>query len=165
MAIKLDWTSELSDMDDELQIEQWIDKLEQLLQLACQTAHIDSGTVSLSFVDDETIRKLNKQYRQVDHATDVLSFAMTENEDEMFSQPNGVNAAANMERLLGDVVIAVPTALEQSKAYGHSLEREIGFLFVHGLLHLIGYDHHDEAAEEEMFSLQEEILHRAGLER
>lgn len=167
MAIRLEWTCELSDAYEQAVMERWIGKLEQLLQLASQTANIESGTVSLSFVDEDAIRQLNKRYRGVDHATDVLSFAMEEGDDgeDIEDVAAWHSIDEDMERMLGDIVISLPTAQEQSELYGHSLEREIGFLFVHGFLHLIGYDHQDEASEEEMFNLQEEILEQAGLER
>lgn len=159
MAIRLDWASELPQNSDFS--EHWIGKLEQLLQLAADTERVSSGVVSLSFVDDATIQKLNKEYRGIDHPTDVLSFAMEDEHDD----EEIIHDDEEIEQMLGDIVISVPTAKEQSVAYGHSLEREIGFLFVHGFLHLIGYDHQDEVAEDAMFTLQETILQKAGLVR
>lgn len=164
MAIRLDWTSELAEPEFS---EQWIGKLEQLLQLAAKTENVPTGVVSLSFVDDAAIQLLNQEYRGIDHPTDVLSFAMEDDDDEELAQDSVQSShdGSQPERLLGDIVISIPRAKEQSLTYGHTLEREIGFLFVHGFLHLIGYDHYDEAAEDAMFALQEQILQQAGLLR
>lgn len=137
----------------------WIAGLEQLLAFAGEAEGIHEGEVSLSFVDDETIRELNRDYRGIDSPTDVLSFPMFEDEAERIA------AQEEGSLLWGDIIISVPTAKRQSEEYGHSLEREIGFLFVHGFLHLLGYDHETEEQEKEMFALQEHILQRAGLKR
>lgn len=108
------------------------------------------------FVDNDKIQQINRDYRDIDKVTDVITFALMENQDEVFK---------GAERELGDVFICVERALEQAKDYGHSIEREIGFLSVHGYLHLIGYDHMNKEDEEVMFKLQEEILAKAKLER
>lgn len=161
MAVRLDWTSDVSELDLN---EEWIAQLEHLLQLAAEREHIEVGIVSLSFVDNEAIRELNKTYRGIDEPTDVLSFAMDDDDDadaEPFHMPEQLLA----EPLLGDVIISVPKALEQAERYGHSLQREIGFLFVHGFLHIIGHDHDNEEREQAMFTLQEHILQQAGLVR
>jgi probable rRNA maturation factor len=86
-------------------------------------------------------------------------------ESEETGGPDELEPGQEYADLLGDIVISVPKAIAQSEEYGHSLERELGFLFVHGFLHLIGYDHQDEATEREMFELQERILLKAGLTR
>ena len=174
-----------------------LEKLKELLRLAGELEQVDSGEVALSFVDDETIRQLNKDYRGIDKATDVLSFAMTEStEDELPIYYDDENLEdVELEQLqemselgqldggedtleefeeepenllaepLGDIVISIPKALAQAEEYGHSAEREIGFLFVHGFLHLIGYDHMTEEDEKIMFGKQEEILAKAGITR
>lgn len=156
MSVTLDWNNEQMEWNV---TEQWIDKLEELLQFAANMENVTAGIVSLSFVDDETIHQLNMQYRGIDRPTDVLSFAMQEIGAEESESP------AIDDELLGDIVISVPTAKLQSEEYGHSLEREIGFLFVHGFLHLIGYDHQDEDTEKAMFEKQELVLQKAGLSR
>jgi probable rRNA maturation factor len=117
----------------------------------------EKGEVSVSFVSDEEIHELNREYRGVDRPTDVLSFALDEGE----AFPTGDAE----QRMLGDIVISVPRAVEQASEYGHSTTREIAFLLVHGFLHLCGYDHEDEASEREMFGLQEEILDTLGIQR
>ena len=96
-----------------------------------------SAEVSVTFVDDDTIHQLNKQYRNIDRATDVLSFPLGEN--GVYDINNDTGA-----KLLGDIVISIPHAVDQADRYGHSLQREIGFLTVHSMLHLLGYDHLDE---------------------
>ena len=121
--------------------------------------------VSVMFTDDEEIHGLNRLHRGVDRPTDVLSFPLFEYdengdiiEDDLDFNPNG-------EMLLGDIVISMETASRQAQEYGHSFEREIGFLTVHSMLHLFGYDHMTPEDEEEMFGYQREILERMGLER
>lgn len=106
--------------------------------------------MSVSFVDDKTIRNINKDYRNIDKSTDVISFAMLDNEDLV------VHDNSNLD--LGDIFISVETAKQQAKSLNQSLNREILFLFIHGLLHLLGFDHKDLEAEKTMFKLQEEIL-------
>lgn len=157
MAATLVWSNEQDVLDVP---EQWMRILESLLDITAQTEHIPSGEVSLTFVDDEDIRQLNGQFRGIDEPTDVLSFPMLEDDIEMLDFDE-----SESDVLLGDIVISVPTALRQSEQYGHSIEREVGFLFVHGLLHLLGYDHEDEYAETQMFTKQEAILQKAGLVR
>jgi probable rRNA maturation factor len=159
VALTLEWNNE----QDFFKIAPTlIKKLEELLQLAGQQEEITTGEVALSFVTDEEIQQLNKEYRNLDQPTDVLSFAMQDiAEDELeIIYENEVEIEP-----LGDIIISIPRAIAQSEDYGHSVEREIGFLFVHGFLHLIGYDHENEEAELEMFVKQEQILQLAGLTR
>ena len=115
--------------------------------------------VSVSFVNDERIHELNKQYRDVDRPTDVLSFPMGENGEYDLNNETGAF-------ILGDIVISLETALKQASAYGHSLEREIGFLTVHSMLHLLGYDHEQDSLHERiMREKEEEILESLGISR
>ena len=108
--------------------------------------------VSVSFIDNEEIHKINKQYRKIDRPTDVISFAFLDNEDRAKEYASG------MPVILGDIYISLDKANEQAKEYGHSMKRELCFLFVHGLLHLLGYDHMKKEDEEIMFPLQDKIL-------
>ncbi len=116
-----------------------------------------SAEVSFSITDNAGIRQLNHEQRGIDRETDVLSFPMLETED-------GVLIVADEDVIedsvfLGDIVISLPKAEEQAIAYGHSLERELGFLTVHAMLHLLGYDHEEGPREEtEMFQKQEAVL-------
>ena len=109
--------------------------------------------VSVTLVDNEFIHNINRDYRHIDRPTDVISFAFLdgdENKDKVFQSEKMV--------VLGEIYISYDKAREQATAYGHSLDRELRFLFVHGLLHLLGYDHMKEEDEKIMFALQEEIL-------
>ena len=109
--------------------------------------------VSVSLVDNRYIHRINKKYRHIDRPTDVISFAFLDDGHQydkvLFSK--GVVA-------LGDIYISVEKAIEQAHEYGHSIERELSFLFVHGLLHLLGYDHMNKEDEQVMFALQDKIL-------
>jgi probable rRNA maturation factor len=165
MSLQLDWSNEQQSLEIP---ENWIAKLEQLLQLAGEAEGIADGEVSLTFTNDEEIHKLNLEYRGIDRPTDVLSFAMQEDgKDELgiIFEVESEDETDPISGMLGDIIISVDTAKAQSEEYGHSLEREIGFLFVHGFLHLIGYDHQDERSEAEMTAKQEAILNQAGLSR
>ncbi len=118
-----------------------------------------SAEVSVRFVDNETIHTLNAQYRNVDRETDVLSFPLGENGEYDVNLDTGA-------KILGDIVISVEKAVEQAKAYNHSLQREIGFLTVHSMLHLLGYDHEKGGIEEvHMREKEETVLTKIGLKR
>ena len=109
--------------------------------------------VSVTLVDNEFIHNLNRDYRHIDRPTDVISFAFldgNENKDRIFQSKEMV--------VLGEIYISFDKAREQAISYGHSLERELKFLFVHGILHLLGYDHMTPEDEKVMFALQDEIL-------
>lgn len=129
----------------------------ECIQRAAELEEVSNGEVSVTLVDDKVIQELNRRYREVDRPTDVLSFPM---EDD-FPFPDETESVP----LLGDVVISVERAVAQAQEYGHSLEREVGFLATHGFLHLLGYDHDDAEAETRMFSRQEEVLSSLGLSR
>ena len=119
--------------------------------------------ISVLLVDNETIRSLNRDYRNKDAATDVLSFPM---EEAMDGEPEPAVIGGPTERLLGDLVISVEMAVAQAAEYGHSVERELAFLSVHGLLHLLGYDHEpDVEAEAVMQAEEKRILSVLGIER
>lgn len=125
----------------------------------------DSFEISVMFVDDEEIRTLNNLHRNIDRSTDVLSFPMLEYDEDGKIIEEYADFNKSGELLLGDIVISLEHAEAQAEEYGHSLLREIGFLTVHSMLHLFGYDHMTDKDEKEMFSYQEEILKEAGLER
>lgn len=144
------------------------DKLKDLVTAAAKTAleHMafrQDAEISVMFTDNEGIRSLNAEHRGIDRATDVLSFPMLEYDEdgEVFDDPGDIED----ELCLGDIVISLERAAEQAEEYGHSFEREVGFLTVHSMLHLLGYDHMTEEEEKEMFGFQREILDEMGLER
>jgi len=114
--------------------------------------------VSISFVNNQEMRSLNKEYRNIDKETDVLSFPLVEFIEEKLNTEDEDAEYIEEEIALGDIVISMEKAVEQSEEYGHSFKRELAFLLVHGMLHLLGYDHDEEASEGEMFDKQEEIL-------
>ena len=113
------------------------------------------GDITILLADDEGMRGLNRAYRGIDHATDVLSFPFNEGEALLGFPGN----------YIGDIAISYPKARAQAEQYNHSLERELSFLTIHGVLHILGYDHGHDESEGDMFSLQEEILESAGLKR
>ena len=110
----------------------------------------DNFLVDVSIVNNEEIHQINRDYRHIDRPTDVISFAFFDDKDE--------KVVAGVPTSLGQILISYEKAEEQAKEYGHSLNREMSFLFVHGMLHLLGYDHMTEEDEKVMFSLQDEIL-------
>lgn len=120
--------------------------IKKLSQKVLELEEVDKE-VSIALVDNEYIKELNNKYRNKDEATDVLSFPQ-EDED-----------------LLGDIIISIPRAREQAEEYNHSLAREIGFLTVHGMFHLTGYDHHQQDEKEEMRAKEEEVLAQFNLTR
>lgn len=109
--------------------------------------------VDVSLVDEETIHQINRDYRNVDRVTDVISFAFEDDDSEL-----GRILGEDVPRMLGEIFICIPRAIEQAKEIGNTTDRELCFLFVHGLLHLLGYDHMKKGDEDVMFPLQETIL-------
>ncbi|RYM05314.1 rRNA maturation RNase YbeY [Sporolactobacillus sp. THM7-7] len=157
MAMTIDMHDETGEIDSRLK--QWIIRL---VEHAADVLHLEEETeCSLSFVDNARIQEINQAYRGINRPTDVISFALEEiGEDEVPIHP-----AQGEPRVLGDIVVSLDQAHEQAERYGHSFHRELGFLIIHGLLHLLGYDHTTEEEEKEMFGLQEEILSSFGLKR
>jgi probable rRNA maturation factor len=127
-----------------------------IIEQALKTLGIeDDVEVSCVLVDDERIHEINREYRHIDRSTDVISFAMEDN-DQFYVE--------GMPRTLGDIFISVDHAKKQAEEYGHSLRREMCFLFTHGILHLLGYDHMTDEQEKEMFGLQDQILGALNIE-
>lgn len=129
--------------------------LEGLINYAIKKEHLKNIEFGVIFVENEEIHKLNKEYRGVDRATDVITFALEDNEDNINED----------YRLLGDVYISIEKAKEQALLYDHSYLRELSFLLIHGFLHLLGYDHMEEEEEKIMFERQEEILNGYGIKK
>ena len=157
--------------------------LHEVIEAAAKYLNLPEGIeLDLSIVSNEEIQVLNRDYRGLDKPTDVLSFALTEVTSEFdvdFAHLGLTEEAEETEDLeetefeeeeaipqhLGDIIISSPRAQEQAQDYGHSLDRELAFLAVHGFLHLNGYDHQTEEEAQEMFRIQEEVLTTYGLTR
>lgn len=128
-----------------------VELFNQIMERTKQLLKIEKDyTFSIIFVNDAMIHEINRDYRNIDRPTDVISFAMMDSEDEYEMMEE--------ECELGDIFISVDAIIRQAQEYGHSFDRELSFLFTHGLLHLLGYDHMQEEEEKEMFQLQDEIL-------
>ena len=123
--------------------------------------------ISITLTDPQEIEKINKQYRNIDRPTDVLSFPMFEKEElDNFIEENSKNTDVNMQGdILGDVVISIPRVYEQAEEYGHSFERELAYMAVHGFYHLMGYDHMEEEDKKVMREKEEGILSKLGIKR
>lgn len=144
---------------NELEID--LEEYEVLYRQICMQAlkHLgieDDIEFSVTFCSNERIHEINREYRHIDRVTDVITFAL-EDVDSPFIE--------GMPRCLGDIFISYDKAVEQANDYQHSIKRELCFLFVHGLLHLLGYDHMNEEDEKEMFTLQDEILNLNAIHR
>ncbi|MBS4209073.1 rRNA maturation RNase YbeY [Bacillus sp. FJAT-50079] len=156
MALQIDMIDETNELTEEHQ-----QLIEKLLNYAAKEEQVEDGSeLSLTFVTNEEIQEINKTYRGKDQSTDVISFAMEE-----MGEGEIEIIAPDMPRMLGDIIISLERAKEQADEYGHSFIREMGFLVVHGFLHLLGYDHMNEEDEKRMFSRQKTLLDGFGLER
>jgi len=142
-----------------VQVEEEIPELETVKKVllgAIEKEKLKNVSFNLIIVDNEYIHELNKTYRNIDRETDVITFAL-EDEDSIVL-PDDM-------RILGDIYISIDKAKEQSKEYGHSLLRELSFLAVHGFYHLLGYDHQTKEEEKIMFQKQEEVLEAYEIRR
>ena len=153
-------TLDLNDQTESLSTEN-LQLIEKMLHHAAEDQGIEAGSeLSVTFVNNEEIQLINNDYRGKNVPTDVISFAMEElGEGEIAINVPGA------PRMLGDIIISVERAKEQAADYGHSEERELGFLAIHGFLHLLGYDHMEDEDEKEMTEKQEAILQSFGLRR
>ncbi|BDR56510.1 rRNA maturation RNase YbeY [Xylocopilactobacillus apis] len=143
--------------------DKYLKEVKDLIELGGEKLkHLDDTQISINFVSDEEIHSINKEYRNKDLVTDVISFAIEDDED-----PNVLEAFKNegIPRDLGDLFIAPNFVFKRAEEMGHSKERELGYTVIHGLLHLSGYDHITPEDEAEMITLQEEILETYGLKR
>lgn len=130
-------------------------KLEEYMKFVVTKLEIPEAIFNIIFVSNEEIHEINKNYRNVDRVTDVISFALEDNEADAFES----------FRILGDIYIAIDVAYDQAIEYNHSREREVCFLATHGILHLLGYDHMTVEEEKEMFTKQEELLNAYEITR
>ena len=137
-------------------------EIETVIRLAAQKVgelyDLDNAEVSFTLTDNDYIHELNKQYRGINRPTDVLSFALNESEEPEIAGGEKVN-------VLGDIIISVERAKEQAAEYGHSLRREVAFLTVHGMLHLLGYDHMEDEEREEMEAEQRFVMEKLQISR
>ena len=133
-----------------------LETVEKVLYKAMEKEKLENTSFNLIIVNNDYIHELNRTYRKIDRETDVITFAL-EDEDTLVV-PEG-------ERILGDIYISIDRAREQAKEYGHSLLRELSFLAVHGFYHLLGYNHMTAEEEKVMFAKQEEVLEEYGIRR
>ena len=131
-----------------------LEDVKNVINIAIKNQKLDNLEFNIIIVDNNYIHKLNRDYRNIDRPTDVITFALEDYEDIKLEH-----------RMLGDIYISLDKARSQAEEYGHSFKREICFLAVHGFLHLLGYDHMTKEDEEEMFSLQELILNVANIKK
>ena len=156
--------------ENEQEKEKITEEIEKTIMQVCETAlneeHFNSDVqISLTFTDNAGIKEMNAEYRDIDRATDVLSFPMLD-----FEEPGKpIEDSADKDGsfiLLGDIVISLERAREQAEEYGHTFRREVAFLTAHSMLHLLGYDHVDDPEGEKiMFAKQDEILNILGISR
>lgn len=149
---------------------EFTDELNEILKSAVNGSLALEGfkipsEISILLVDDEHIREINKEQRDIDKATDVLSFPMTTMVNGEMEEDTGDYDMDEELLLLGDIVISMETVDRQAKEYGHSFEREFAFLTTHGMFHLLGYDHMSSEEEKIMMGKQEEVLKDIGLTR
>ena len=133
-----------------------LETVEKVLKSAIEKENLDNISFNVIIVDNNYIHELNKNYRNIDRETDVITFAL-EDEDTII--------IPDSERILGDIYISIDKARSQAEEYGHSLLRELSFLAVHGFYHLLGYDHMTPEEEKIMFTKQEEVLEEYGITR
>lgn len=137
----------------------WLERLNAILPLYAEQEGLpDELVIGLTFCDDDAIRAINKEYRGIDRATDVLSFPLYERDDE-------IELLEGELAPFGDIVLSVPHAQAQAAEYGHSVEREVCYLVVHGLMHLAGYDHIEPEDKVEMRAEEEALLNVVGVTR
>lgn len=142
-----------------------LDLVESIIEFASTQPELNlelDTEMSVTFVNNEEIHQINKEYREKDAPTDVISFAL---EDEGIDELPIEFSDMDIPRNIGDIIVSVEKIMEQANEYSHSFERELGFLVIHGFLHLNGYDHMNEKDEKVMFDLQRKILDAYGLER
>lgn len=156
MLLQIDIIDEMNELTEEQK-----EMVEEVLNYAAEKENVEENSeVSITIVNNKQIQEINKMYRSKDEPTDVISFAMEElGEGEIEITGEGIPC------VLGDIIISLEKVKEQAEEYNHTYSRELGFLVVHGFLHLLGYDHQNEDDEKRMFSRQRELLDGYGLER
>ena len=147
--INIEYTNETKEEVKELK------EIKKLVKYAVKYMKLDNIEFGIIFVDNKKIKEINKEYRNIDRETDVITFRLADYEEVIYDKIN----------VLGDRYVSIDKARSQSIEYGHSYLRELSFLIVHGFLHLLGYDHMNIEDEKEMFNLQEAILDGYGIKR
>lgn len=142
----------IKNVDEEIEE---LNEVKKFIDFALDYLKLENVVFNIIIIDNDEIHKINKEYRGIDRPTDVISFALED--DDTFIEMN--------QRILGDIYISIDRAREQAKEYGHSLLRELCFLTIHGILHLLGYDHMEPEDEKVMFELQERVLDAYGIRR
>lgn len=142
----------IKNVDEEIEE---LNEVKKFIDFALYYLKLENVVFNIIIIDNDEIHKINKEYRGIDRPTDVISFALED--DDTFIEMN--------QRILGDIYISIDRAREQAKEYGHSLLRELCFLTIHGILHLLGYDHMEPEDEKVMFELQERVLDAYGIRR
>lgn len=154
MNLEIDFSNETSNVE----LEAYFPSIKELYEYTLKyTKHLKMYEVSVNVVNAAMIQEINRQYRDKDAVTDVISFAFLDDDSLIYPE--------DMPIPLGDIYICDERLYEQAEEYGHSIQREFHFLALHGLLHLLGYDHMTEMDEVKMFNLQDEILTQLGIER
>lgn len=151
--------------------EEILKQTQEILEFAAQKTGKENKEMAVTFVSNARSHELNLEYRDTDRPTDVISLEykpeldIAVDEEDLLDHPELVEMLEDFDAYIGELFISVDKAREQAEEYGHSFEREMGFLAVHGFLHINGYDHYTSEEEAEMFGLQEEILTAYGLTR
>lgn len=151
--------------------EEILKQTQEILEFAAQKTGKGKKEMAVTFVSNERSHELNLEYRDTDRPTDVISLEykpeldIAVDEEDFLDHPELAEMLEDFDAYIGELFISVDKAREQAEEYGHSFEREMGFLAVHGFLHINGYDHYTPDEEAEMFGLQEEILTAYGLTR
>ena len=151
--------------------EEILKQTQEILEFAAQKTGKENKEMAVTFVSNERSHELNLEYRNTDRPTDVISLEykpeldIAVDEEDLLDHPELAEMLEDFDAYIGELFISVDKAREQAEEYGHSFEREMGFLAVHGFLHINGYDHYTPEEEAEMFGLQEEILTAYGLTR
>ena len=151
--------------------EEILKQTQEILEFAAQKTGKEKKEMAVTFVSNERSHELNLEYRDTDRPTDVISLEykpeldIAVDEEDLLDHPELAEMLEDFDAYIGELFISVDKAREQAEEYGHSFEREMGFLAVHGFLHINGYDHYTPEEEAEMFGLQEEILTAYGLTR
>ena len=158
----MDKFSEVDFLEIEKKIE-YVKLIEKVMKQAFYTEKIDKLNLYINVIltNPENIRKVNKQYRNIDKETDVLSFPMFEKVEIQQMLKDGKDT----EDVLGDIIISIPRVEEQAKEYGHSFEREFSYMLIHGFYHLMGYDHMNDEEKKEMRAKEEDVLRKLDITR